>query len=39
MKIKSGSGQQDVPVIFEGVKSPQQIKRDRRIQRLRELTE
>ena len=28
----------DMPVIFENVKSPAEIKRDRRIQRLRELT-
>jgi len=29
----------DMPVIFENVKSPGEIKRDRRIRRLRELTE
>jgi hypothetical protein len=29
---------QDMPTIIEGVKSPQQIARDKRIRRLRELT-
>jgi hypothetical protein len=28
-----------VPTIIEGVKSPAELKRDRRIRRLRELTE
>ncbi len=28
-----------VPTIIEGVKSPQEIKREKRIRRLRELTE
>jgi hypothetical protein len=30
---------QDIPTIIEGVKSPAEIKRDKRIRRLRELTE
>jgi hypothetical protein len=30
---------QAVPTIIEGVKSPAEIKRDKRIKRLRELTE
>jgi hypothetical protein len=29
----------DIPTISEGVKSPAEIKRDKRIRRLRELTE
>jgi hypothetical protein len=29
---------QDIPTIIDGVKSPQQIARDKRIKRLREMT-
>jgi len=36
---KRKPAQSAVPTIIEGVKSPQEIARDRRIRRLRELTE